>query len=131
MSTSYTLDATTAMPRVRRASSSLEPRTAESSQRYMRPFAKIVLISAASVIAVSALLAIHVENPGRKDRGCIISANPHHSLAHPDFSSSSIDRVTHAHDLPILRWPIDTDWIPTNYCDQSLEGRSSASQIQR
>jgi hypothetical protein len=124
MSTAYTLDATAAMPRVRRASSSFEARTAESSQRYMRAFAKIVLISAAVVIAVSALLAIHIENPSLKDRGCIISANPHHSLVRPDFSPSPIDRVPHAHGLPILRGPIGTDWIAASYCNQSLEAEA-------
>jgi hypothetical protein len=118
MSTAYTLDVTTVRAPVRRSSSFLELSTSETSPRYIKTFAKIFLISAAALIAVSALLAIHIENPSLKDRGCIISANPHHSLVRSDFSPSSIDRVPHAHGLPILSGPIDTDWIATSYCDQ-------------
>ena len=130
MSTAYTLDATTVRRPVRRSSLFLQPSSAEASPRYIKTFATIYLISAAAVIAVSALLAIDFENPSVKDRGCIITANPHHSLVRSDFSPSPIDGVPHAHGLPILSWPIDTDWMTTSYCDQRLNGRSVVSQVQ-
>lgn len=122
MSTTYIPDATRAVAPVRRASSPLEPRTAESSQRITRTFAKIFLISAAAVIVVSVLLAIRMENPSPKDRGCIFSANPHHSLVHPyvsplSLSSLSSERARHIDDLPLLREPTGTDWIATSNCD--------------
>jgi hypothetical protein len=125
MSTAYTLDTTSAMPRVRRASSSFEPRTVESSQRYMRTFAKIVLISAAAVIAVLAVISISIDNPSLKDRGCIISASLHNSHLRPGIPPLAIERDWHTDGLPILSGPIDTDWITTSYCDQDRAAEAS------
>ena len=120
MSTTYTLDATIAMAPVRRPSSSLGPRTAESSHHNMRTFAKIFLISVAAVILVSALLANHIVNPSRKDPGCIFSAYPHHSLVHPYVSHLSIERDWHTDSPPILTEPTGTDSIATSNCEHGL-----------
>lgn len=129
MSTTYTLDVTNAMAPVRRASSSLQPKTAESSHRDMRACTKILLISAAVAIVVSVFLANHIENPSTKYPGCIVSAYRYHSLVHPYVSSVSIERDWHTDGPPILSWPT-TNWIATSSCDHSLNSRNIGSQIQ-
>jgi hypothetical protein len=127
MSTAYTLDATTVRPPVRRSSSFLEPRTAETSLRYIKTFAQIFLVSATALIAVVAVISIPIDNPSLKDRGCTFSANPHNSHHRPGVPPSATERDWHTHGLPIHRWPIDTDRIAASYCDQSLNGRSIVS----
>jgi hypothetical protein len=97
MSTTYTLDPTTGTPD-RRASSSLEPRTAASSQRSMRTFVKIFLVSAAAATVLQALLSIHIEDPSTKDGRCTF-ANPQNSLNAP-IRFTRIKRAGSAHPRP-------------------------------
>jgi hypothetical protein len=130
MSTIYILDATAVRPPVRPSSSSVEPSTAETSQRDIKTFAKFFLISVAAVIAVVAAISIRIDNPSTNDRGCTFSANPHNSHLRQGVPPLAIERDWHTDGPPILRWPIDTDWIATSYCDQRLSGRSVVRQIQ-
>ena len=131
MSTAYTLDAIRAMLVVRRASLPLEPRTAQSSQRYITTLAKIVALSAASVVVAAALLLIHIDNQSSNDRGCTFSANLHNSLVRPHVPPLAIERDWHTHGLPVLSELTGTDRIATSSCDQGLNGRTVGSQIQQ
>ena len=131
MSTAYTLDAIRAMRPVRRASLPLEPRTAQSSQRYITTLAKIVALSAASVVVAAALLLIHIDNQSSNDRGCTFSANLHNSLVRPHVPPLAIERDWHTDGLPVLAGPTGTDRIATSSCDQGLNGRTVGSQIQQ
>jgi hypothetical protein len=116
MSTTYTLDPTTGTSPDRRASSSLEPRTAASSQRNMRTFVKIFLVSAAA--ATVALLSIHIENPRTKDGRCTVFANPQNSLVRPYVSPLLRERTRLTAAVPILSVSTGTDWIATVDCDR-------------
>jgi hypothetical protein len=128
MSTAYTFDATIARAPFRRASSSLEPKAAEGSQRHIKAFARIFVISAAAVVMVGSLLLIRFDNPPTNDRGCTLSANLHNSLVRPAVAPLAIERDWHS--LPILREPTGTDWIATSNCDHGFNGRTVGSPIQ-
>ena len=86
MTTAYPLDATTALPRVRRPSTSFEPRIAESSQS-IKTLAKIFVLSTSAVVLVAALLMIQIDNPPTNERGCILSANLHKFTRAPGWST--------------------------------------------
>jgi hypothetical protein len=107
MTTAYPLDATTALPRVRRPSTSFEPRIAESSQS-IKTRAKIFVLSTSAVVLVAALLMIQIDNPPTNERGCILSANLHNSLVRPGGPPLAVERDWHNHGLSILREPADT-----------------------
>ena len=106
MTTAYPLDATTALPRVRRPSTSFE-RIAESSQS-IKTLAKIFVLSTSAVVLVAALLMIQIDNPPTNERGCILSANLHNSLVRPGGPPLAVERDWHNHGLSILREPADT-----------------------
>ena len=117
MTTAYPLDATTALPRVRRPSTSFEPRIAESSQS-IKTLAKIFLLSTAAVVVVAALLLIHIDNPTTNDRGCALTANLHNSPLHPGVPPLAVARDWHTHGLPILREPTGTAGMGASSCDR-------------
>jgi hypothetical protein len=136
MSTTYTLDPTTGTSPERRASSSLEPRTAASSQRDMRTFVTIFLVCAATATVVPALLSIHIENPSTKDGWCTFLANPQNSPVRPyvsplfaEFHPYFEKRARHTYAQSILTVPTGTDWIATVNCDHGLNNTNFGSQI--
>jgi hypothetical protein len=107
MTTAYPLDATTALPRVRRPSTSFEPRIAESSQS-IKTLAKIFVLSTSAVVLVAALLMIQIDNPPTNERGCILSTNLHNSLVRPGGPPLAVERDWHNDGLSILREPAGT-----------------------
>jgi hypothetical protein len=50
-------------------------------------------------MVLSAVLFIHIDNPSTKDRGCIFSGYPHHSLVRSYVSPLSIERDWHTDGL--------------------------------
>jgi hypothetical protein len=116
MSTTATFDATAAMPRVRPALPSVEPRTTESLHRYARTIARIFVAGAAAGIVGVALFSIDIDAPRANDRGCIYFANPQNSRAHPHVSGLAIERNWYPGGLQVLREPAGTDWIATGDC---------------
>jgi hypothetical protein len=108
MSTAYTFDATIARAPVRRPLSSLTPKAAEASQRFIKAFARIFAMSAAVVSVVAALLLIHIGNPAANASTCTLSASLHNALARPDVSPLADERDWLTHGLPVLEEPTGT-----------------------
>ena len=129
MSIAYTLDPATGISPERRASSSLEPRTAASSRRNITTWMKVVLVSAVAATVAQALLSIHYENPSRKDGPCTFFVNPQNLPTRSYVSPVFGEEARHNSALPVLSVATGTNRFASTNCDYGLDNRNLRDQI--